>query len=84
MEGDSGASGGAMAVSTENAKGEQQGSSYTYWVRQVTEEAAPLPVPRKLSSQDILSAQSQPATLGSLWNRVFFPSLSLSVKIDVI
>ncbi|KAL6194980.1 PREDICTED: uncharacterized protein LOC101313598 [Fragaria vesca subsp. vesca] len=63
MEGDAG-------LSTENAKeAQQQGASYTYWVRQVTEEAAPPPVPRKLSSQDILSSQSQPATLGSLWNR---------------
>ncbi|XP_061992179.1 uncharacterized protein LOC133710186 [Rosa rugosa] len=66
MEGDGG---GAMPLSSENAKEEQQGTSYTYWVRQVTEEAAPPPVPRMLSSQDILSAQSQPATLGSLWNR---------------
>ncbi|KAM5552609.1 hypothetical protein ABKV19_025035 [Rosa sericea] len=66
MEGDGG---GAMPLSSENAKEEQQGTSYTYWVRQVTEEAAPPPVPRKLSSQDILSAQSQPASLGSLWNR---------------
>ncbi|XP_050373755.1 uncharacterized protein LOC126791360 [Argentina anserina] len=66
MEGDAG---GAMPLSTENAKEEQKGTSYTYWVRQATEEAAPPPVPRKLSSQDILSSQSQPAALGSLWNR---------------
>ncbi|KAM2711022.1 hypothetical protein EV1_031185 [Malus domestica] len=48
---------------------EQQGASYTYWVRQVTEDAAPLPVPRKLSPQDIISAKSHPSNLGSLWNR---------------
>lgn len=57
--------------SSENRKEEeQQGASYTYWVRQVTEDAAPLPVPRKLSPQDIISAQSHPSNLGSLWNRV--------------
>ncbi|RXI00436.1 hypothetical protein DVH24_000670 [Malus domestica] len=56
--------------SSENRKEEeQQGASYTYWVRQVTEDAAPLPVPRKLSPQDIISAQSHPSNLGSLWNR---------------
>ncbi|XP_068318901.1 uncharacterized protein [Pyrus communis] len=56
--------------SSENRKEEeQQGASYTYWVRQVTEDAAPLPVPRKLSPQDITSAQSHPSNLGSLWNR---------------
>lgn len=42
-------------------------SSYTYWVREATGDAAPPPVPRKLTSQD-LSAQSQPPTLGSVWN----------------
>lgn len=63
--------GGAMSLSSESRKEEeQQGTSYTYWVRQVAEDAAPPPVPRKLSPQDILSAQSQPSTLGSLWNRV--------------
>ncbi|KAI5347549.1 hypothetical protein L3X38_000436 [Prunus dulcis] len=62
--------GGAMSLSSENRKEEeQQGTSYTYWVRQVAEDTAPPPVPRKLSPQDILSAQSQPSTLGSLWNR---------------
>ncbi|CAL8989460.1 unnamed protein product [Prunus brigantina] len=62
--------GGAMSLSSESRKEEeQQGTSYTYWVRQVAEDAAPPPVPRKLSPQDILSAQSQPSTLGSLWNR---------------
>ncbi|KAM7469210.1 hypothetical protein LguiA_007393 [Lonicera macranthoides] len=44
-------------------------NNYRYWVRQVTDEAAPLPVPRKLSQQD-LSTQSQSSTqLGSVWNR---------------
>ncbi|KAG0470340.1 hypothetical protein HPP92_017040 [Vanilla planifolia] len=43
-------------------------SSYTYWVREVKEDAAPLPVPRKLMPEDI-SKQSQAATLGSVWNQ---------------
>ncbi|XP_008443651.2 uncharacterized protein LOC103487198 [Cucumis melo] len=54
------------AVSSET----QQGASYTYWVRETRQDAAPLPVPRKLSADDILASQaSQPPTLGSVWNR---------------
>ncbi|XP_023515376.1 uncharacterized protein LOC111779547 [Cucurbita pepo subsp. pepo] len=54
------------AVSSET----QQGASYTYWVRETRKDAAPLPVPRKLSADDILASQaSQPPTLGSVWNR---------------
>ena len=55
-------------VSSEKEE-QQQGASYTYWVRKITEDAAPLPVPQKLTPQD---PQSQPnsATLGSAWNRV--------------
>ncbi|XLS95153.1 hypothetical protein HN51_071161 [Arachis hypogaea] len=55
-------------VSSSSEKEEQKGASYTYWVRKITEDAAPLPVPHKLSPQD---PQSQPnsATLGSAWNR---------------
>lgn len=56
------------AVSSET----QQGASYTYWVREARKDAAPLPVPRKLSAEDIVASQaSQPPTLGSVWNRVF-------------
>lgn len=45
-------------------------SSYRYWVRSATEQAAPPPVPRKLTPQDILSAsQNQPSSLGSAWNK---------------
>ncbi|KAK6247944.1 hypothetical protein QUC31_019509 [Theobroma cacao] len=47
----------------------QQGASYTYWVREAKEDAAPLPLPKKLTPQDILCNQSHPATLGSVWNR---------------
>lgn len=55
-----------------SAEKEQPGASYTYWVREATSDAAPLPVPKKLSQDDILSDQSKPATLGSVWNRVLF------------
>jgi len=51
----------------------QQGASYTYWVRKITEDAAPLPVPRKLNPEDVppchSQSQSRSATLGSAWNR---------------
>ncbi|CAL9101313.1 unnamed protein product [Musa textilis] len=43
-------------------------SSYTYWVREATEDAAPRPVPRKLSADD-LSKQPRSAVLGSVWNQ---------------
>ncbi|XP_039048519.1 uncharacterized protein LOC120189277 [Hibiscus syriacus] len=44
-------------------------ASYTYWVREATADAAPLPLPKKLIAQDLVSNQSQLATLGSVWNR---------------
>ncbi|XP_027358472.1 uncharacterized protein LOC113867381 [Abrus precatorius] len=47
----------------------QQGASYTYWVRKITGDAAPLPVPRKLTPEEVPPCQSQPATIGSAWNR---------------
>ncbi|OMP05184.1 hypothetical protein COLO4_09003 [Corchorus olitorius] len=48
----------------------QRGASYTYWVREAKADAAPLPLPKKLNPQDILSDQaSKPATLGSVWNK---------------
>ncbi|XP_031261103.1 uncharacterized protein LOC116119303 isoform X2 [Pistacia vera] len=56
---------GEAKVSSE----QPQGSSYTYWVREATTDAAPLPVPKKLTQNDILSQKSEPATLGSVWNR---------------
>ncbi|KAE8056076.1 hypothetical protein FH972_012874 [Carpinus fangiana] len=54
--------GGGGAVSDK----QEGGASYTYWVRDVREDAAPLPVPRKLTPNDILNSQT--ATLGSVWN----------------
>ncbi|XWS52344.1 hypothetical protein CRYUN_Cryun11dG0059900 [Craigia yunnanensis] len=53
----------------EKQQGQEQGASYTYWVREATVDAAPLPLPKKLNPQDMLSNQSYPATLGSVWNR---------------
>lgn len=48
---------------------EEKQSSYTYWVRESGEDAAPLPIPKKLSAEDI-SKRSQPNnTLGSVWNQ---------------
>ncbi|XP_068639172.1 uncharacterized protein [Aristolochia californica] len=43
-------------------------SSYRYWVREAREDAAPLPVPRKLTGED-MSNQPQPNVLGSVWNQ---------------
>ncbi|RWW25717.1 hypothetical protein GW17_00009922 [Ensete ventricosum] len=52
-------------------------SSYTYWVREATEDVAPRPVPRKLSAAD-LSKQPRPAVLGSVWNQACcFPLISI-------
>ncbi|KAK3221188.1 hypothetical protein Dsin_008213 [Dipteronia sinensis] len=55
-------------VSSEKQQ-EAAGSSYTYWVREATVDAAPLPVPKKLNQNEIISNQSQPTVLGSVWNR---------------
>lgn len=69
-----------MEVSEEQRK---ESASYTYWVREVTGDAAPLPVPRKLSSEDI-SGLSHPPNLGSVWNRVFFPLLFLILLLRLV
>ena len=50
----------------------QASSSYTYWVREVMEDAAPLPVPRKLTQEDLRSQPSHSSALGSVWNKVRF------------
>ncbi|KAL3535026.1 hypothetical protein ACH5RR_003487 [Cinchona calisaya] len=59
--------GGAADLSTEKQPEVASADSYTYWVREMTQDAAPLPVPRKLSPEDI-STQA-PNHLGSVWNR---------------
>ncbi|XP_068642322.1 uncharacterized protein [Aristolochia californica] len=43
-------------------------SSYRYWIRETRQDAAPLPVPRKLTEED-MSKQPQPSVLGSVWNQ---------------
>ncbi|GJM97510.1 hypothetical protein PR202_ga14442 [Eleusine coracana subsp. coracana] len=43
-------------------------TSYRYWVREATGDAAPLPAPRKLDAADLV-ANAAPATLGSVWNQ---------------
>lgn len=48
---------------------ERQNSSYRYWVRETTTEAAPRTVPQKLSADDLAKQQPQSAPLGSVWNR---------------
>ncbi|XP_010536991.1 PREDICTED: uncharacterized protein LOC104811843 isoform X2 [Tarenaya hassleriana] len=54
----------------EEKKEEAGASSYRYWVREATADAAPPPLPRKLNPHDIAhSDSSNPPALGSLWNR---------------
>ncbi|XP_048134283.1 uncharacterized protein LOC115749624 [Rhodamnia argentea] len=52
-----------------SAAEEKESVSYRYWVREATGDAAPAPVPRKLSPQDVVSGSQSPATLGSVWNK---------------
>lgn len=59
--------GGAASISTEKASESAAEASYTYWIREVTHEAAPLPLPKKLNPED-LSNQSNTTHLGSAWN----------------
>ncbi|OAY67845.1 uncharacterized protein LOC109711506 [Ananas comosus] len=50
------------------AVAEEKQASYRYWVREAKQDAAPLPVPRKLDPADI--PNPRPATaLGSVWNQ---------------
>ncbi|KAG5570837.1 hypothetical protein H5410_060603 [Solanum commersonii] len=59
---------GGAAVSTE--KQNESTPSYTYWVRQKTQDAAPLPLPKKLTSGDLNNQANNTQThLGSAWNR---------------
>lgn len=61
---------GSGVVSSEKQSAEATAaSSYTYWVREAKQDAAPLPVPRKLTAEDI-SIGSKPSNhLGSAWNK---------------
>lgn len=68
MEGGGAAAAAAAAVSTEK---QAETASYTYWVREVTQDAAPLPVPKKLTPDDLSKQSNHTSThLGSAWNRV--------------
>ncbi|CAL5040370.1 unnamed protein product [Urochloa decumbens] len=46
----------------------EKATSYRYWVREATGDAAPLPAPRKLDAADV-AANPAPGTLGSAWNQ---------------
>ncbi|KAL2503395.1 chaperone binding [Forsythia ovata] len=59
--------GGAASVSAEKVSESADAASYTYWIREMTPEAAPLPVPKKLNPEE-LSNQSNKTHLGSAWN----------------
>lgn len=59
---------GGAAVSGEKTAAAQT-ASYTYWVREASTDAAPLPVPKKIDPADICKQPNQ-THLGSAWNRV--------------
>lgn len=65
----------AVAAATETVTKTETGtpekSSYRYWVRQATGEAAPPPVPRKLdpSAANGGGNPNAPPSLGSVWNQ---------------
>ncbi|GAB2222891.1 hypothetical protein Droror1_Dr00017022 [Drosera rotundifolia] len=45
-------------------------ASYTYWVREATADAAPIPAPKKLSQEDLCNLSSSKSSgLGSVWNK---------------
>eukprot|EP00262_Sarcandra_glabra_P011152 TRINITY_DN2687_c0_g1_i1.p1 TRINITY_DN2687_c0_g1~~TRINITY_DN2687_c0_g1_i1.p1 ORF type:complete len:202 (-),score=35.93 TRINITY_DN2687_c0_g1_i1:174-779(-) len=51
------------------AEEKQQSSSYTYWVREARDDAAPMPAPRKLTPDDISNQKPQSNAFGSVWNQ---------------
>ena len=54
----------------------EKASSYRYWVREATGDAAPLPVPRKLDPAAAAAngnGNGNPPPLGSVWNQVSPP-----------
>jgi hypothetical protein len=59
----------AAAAATATATAEKA-SSYRYWVREATGDAAPLPVPRKLDPAANGNGNGNPPALGSVWNQV--------------
>ncbi|KAM0859458.1 hypothetical protein ACQ4PT_047184 [Festuca glaucescens] len=64
----------AAATETAPVAATEQKSSYRYWVREATGDAAPLPVPRKLDAAAAAAANgtgngNAPQALGSVWNQ---------------
>ena len=57
----------AAAATTATA---EKASSYRYWVREATGDAAPLPVPCKLDPTANGNGNGNPPPLGSVWNQV--------------
>ncbi|CAN6243007.1 unnamed protein product [Urochloa humidicola] len=53
----------------------EKASSYRYWVREATGDAAPLPVPRKLDPAANSNGNANPPPLGSVWNQDLLSSL---------
>ncbi|GKD99007.1 hypothetical protein Tco_1382904 [Tanacetum coccineum] len=61
---------GGGVVSSEKQNTESNAtSSYTYWVREAKVDAAPLPVPRKLTAEDVSTESKASNHLGSAWNK---------------
>ncbi|XP_042050933.1 uncharacterized protein LOC121796216 [Salvia splendens] len=56
---------GGASVSAEKAA---ESASYTYWVREASRDAAPLPAPKKIDPADACNQPTQ-SHLGSAWNR---------------
>ncbi|XP_047950153.1 uncharacterized protein LOC125195910 [Salvia hispanica] len=56
---------GGASVSAEKAA---ESASYTYWVREASRDAAPLPAPKKIDPSDACNQPTQ-SHLGSAWNR---------------
>ncbi|XP_047269077.1 uncharacterized protein LOC107870853 isoform X2 [Capsicum annuum] len=69
--------GAATATATAAEKqNEATAPSYTYWVREATQDAAPLPLPKKLTSEDLNNQANNAQThLGSAWNRELLISM---------
>jgi len=64
----------ATVTETETAPVTAEKSSYRYWVREATGDAAPLPVPRKLDAAAAAAANGTrngngQTALGSVWNQ---------------
>lgn len=60
--------GGVVSSEKQNAESNAT-SSYTYWVREAKVDAAPLPVPRKLTAEDVSIESKASNHLGSAWNK---------------